>query len=127
MDKEGTILALSVIFGLVHVATAVYGLYAVSGSTGLRIIVLSALIFIVAASPVYVFLRYSIILPLLFSLYIQFGVVNEVIYGYSVEPSIVIYFSPIIQILLISGLAVLAVIEYGVRAQIGIFPPSSLL
>ncbi|SDR42281.1 hypothetical protein SAMN04489842_3879 [Natronobacterium texcoconense] len=67
-------------------------------------------------------LQYSIILPLLFSLYVQFGVVSEIISGYSMEPSIVLYFSPVIQGLLIGGLAVLAVIEYSVRTQIGVFP-----
>lgn len=126
MTKEPAVLIVSTIAGLFHVGAALYGLYAITGSVRLRMVVFGSLIFIFAAAPVYLFLQYSLVLPFLFSLYLQLCVLNEIIFGYSMEPSIVLYFSPIIQLLLISAVAVVAILEYGIRLQLGVFPPSPL-
>lgn len=126
MSKQAAV-AGAALFGALHGAVAFYSLVTLSSGGETAGILLVIPVAITAAVPAYLLLRYRIILPLLGALYVHAAVYSELLFGYTMEPSIVIYLSPIVQSVLLGGMAVLAAAEYGVRARFGIFPPPPIV
>lgn len=126
MDRSVVVALLA---GALYAAVVTYGVATTASrhlGTGEAVHVgaLAVLVAFVAAVPVFLLLRYGLVAPFLLGLVPQVAAAYEVLYGYTVEPSIGLYLSPFLQLPILLVLAVVAAVEFAVRSHFESFPPS---
>lgn len=85
------------------------------------------LLFGIGAVPVYVLLRYSLVTPLLITLFATWSSLRDHVVGYTMEPFTTFYFNTVTLILTIAIIAIISLAEYGLRNWLSIFSPEPII